>query len=378
MDWIRRNWPDLLIGLALLLVIGGIIVTLLNGGNLLPFGRGNTTSGSVVEGEGRVDPLGGGATGTVTENSAGNTSTTTNTTQDGVQGQNGDSVAVVDLSDNPNAATSDPIAMPSEQGGDGTIVPVVPTTESQTSANSETTAETTVENAVSEATAVAPETTDSAGSESTSGDSSNVIPASSVPTAPYRISVGAFGSAENAERRTQSFRDAGYPVFVADQGDLSLVLVGPYDSQGEAEQVKGRLESSGLEANPIIYEFRPNDGSTVTQATNSSETTTESVNPETTDAETTNTASSTSTSAPSTSTDSVPNTDSSGGYLQVGAYGSLESAEPHRTRLEELGFDVSSVEEGSFVKLLVGPYDDAGLATAQEQLINQGIESFIR
>ena len=40
MDWIRRNWPDLLIGLALLLVIGGIIATLLNGGNFLPFGRG--------------------------------------------------------------------------------------------------------------------------------------------------------------------------------------------------------------------------------------------------------------------------------------------------------------------------------------------------
>ena len=36
MDWIRRNWPDLLIGVALFSVITGIVATLLSGGTILP------------------------------------------------------------------------------------------------------------------------------------------------------------------------------------------------------------------------------------------------------------------------------------------------------------------------------------------------------
>ncbi|MBW6456410.1 MAG: hypothetical protein K0A98_11055, partial [Trueperaceae bacterium] len=36
MDWLRRNWPDLAIGLALVAVIGGIIATLITGGTFFP------------------------------------------------------------------------------------------------------------------------------------------------------------------------------------------------------------------------------------------------------------------------------------------------------------------------------------------------------
>ena len=39
MDWIRRNWPDLLIAIALVAVIAGIIATLLSGGSLWPTSR---------------------------------------------------------------------------------------------------------------------------------------------------------------------------------------------------------------------------------------------------------------------------------------------------------------------------------------------------
>lgn len=42
MDWIRRNWPDLLIGVALVLVIAMIIATLLSGGSLLSLVRRDT------------------------------------------------------------------------------------------------------------------------------------------------------------------------------------------------------------------------------------------------------------------------------------------------------------------------------------------------
>jgi hypothetical protein len=36
MDWMRRNWPDLAIGLALVAVIGGIVATLITGGSFFP------------------------------------------------------------------------------------------------------------------------------------------------------------------------------------------------------------------------------------------------------------------------------------------------------------------------------------------------------
>ena len=46
MDWIRRNWPDLIIGFALLAVIAGIIATLLSGGSFFSFGNAGPNSGT--------------------------------------------------------------------------------------------------------------------------------------------------------------------------------------------------------------------------------------------------------------------------------------------------------------------------------------------
>jgi cell division septation protein DedD len=349
MDWIRRNWPDLLIGLALLLVIGGIIATLLNGGNFLPLGRNNanqpatvTTGANTADSNATnaVDPTTPtAATGVAGSNTADNT-TNSGTAEGGV--------APVDLN-NPDGVSTDTVTMPNDQGGDGTIVAVSPTLEEEGAAPATT--------ATPDATATPQTPTES-------------VAASSAPTAPYRISVGAFGSAENAERKAQSFRDAGYPVFVGNQGDLALVLVGPYDSQAEAEQVKTQLQTSGLEANPIIYEFSPSDS---TIAGDTSATTTA-----TTPAESTTDTTADATATSETPATSAPPTSGSGSYLQVGAYGSLESAAPQRSKLEGLGFTVSSVEEGSFVKLLVGPYDDAALSSAQSQLTAQGIDSFVR
>jgi cell division septation protein DedD len=338
MDWIRRNWPDLLIGLALLLVIGGIIATLLNGGNFLPFGRNanpqpatvsteSNNTGSDTTNTTAIAPVSPTDANGVIDNSVTNSGT-------------GDGVAPVDLN-NPDGVSTDTVTMPTDQGGDGTIVAVSPTLDEA---------------------ATPPATPDATSATETPQTPTESVAASSAPTAPYRISVGAFGSAENAERKAQSFRDAGYPVFVGNQGDLALVLVGPYDSQAEAEQVKTQLQTSGLEANPIIYEFSPSD-STIAGDTSATATTP---------------AESTVTTAGETPATSAPPTSGSGRYLQVGAYGSLESAAPQRSKLEGLGFTVSSVEEGSFVKLLVGPYDDAALSSAQSQLTAQGIDSFVR
>jgi cell division septation protein DedD len=357
MDWIRRNWPDLLIGLALLLVIGGIIATLLNGGNILPFGRNTTNQPATVSTQ--TTPESTATTPVAPTEVDGGSSATTDTGSTTGTTTTDTGVAAVD----PNAVTNDTVTMPAEQGGDGTITPVSPTVvEGDTSSPDAATAA--VDAVAPDATDVTTETatTDAA----TSAPTADVLPSGSA-TAPYRISVGAFGSAENAERRAQAFRDAGYPVFTGNQGDLVIVLLGPYNSQAEAEGVKAELQSSGLEADPIIYEFTPNDAANVSSSTDTS-------------ASDTSASTATPTEEPSTATTttSAPTTSSSGRYLQVGAYNSLESAAPQRTTLEGLGFSVSAVEEDSFVKLLVGPYDDASIANAQSQLSAQGIDSFVR
>jgi cell division protein FtsN len=332
MDWIRRNWPDLLIGLALLLVIGGIIATLLNGGNFLPFGRGANQPATVTSNAGTSTS---GATPVAPTNSSDATSTDNN------------GVTAVDLNAPPSTES---VSMP--DGQQGTIVAVPPSLDEPPTDN----ATTAIDEAASDVAAVDTDTT--------TDTTQTPVAASDVPTAPYRISVGAFGSAENAERKAQSFKDAGYPVFVGKQGDLSLVLIGPYNSQAEAEQVKAKLQSSGLEANPIVYEFQPEGAATGASTPDAAPATTETAAPsETTTSETT--------------TSALP-TSGSGRYLQVGAYGSLEAAAPQRSVLEGLGFTVSSVEEGSFIKLLVGPYDDASLSDAQSRLSAQGIDNFVR
>ncbi len=345
MDWIRRNWPDLLIGLALLLVIGGIIATLLNGGNFLPFGRGNQPA-------------------TVTSGANTGTSTTPVSSETPTELGTDTSVAPVDLNE------TEPVSV---EGETGTIVAVPPSL-GETTTDAATTAIDEAADVVTTAVDPATETVTDAATETAAAVTEAAVTeqtpaASETPTAPYRISVGAFGSAENAERKAQSFRDAGYPVFVGRQGDLSLVLVGPYNSQAEAEQVKAQLQSSGLEANPIVYEFRP-EGSEAAAPTSSETAPTATETPvaaeETATTETTETA-----------TTALPTT-GSGQYLQVGAYGSQEAAAPQRSLLEGLGFTVSSVEEGQFVKLLVGPYDGAALSDAQARLSAQGIDSFVR
>jgi cell division septation protein DedD len=341
MDWIRRNWPDLLIGLALLAVIGGIIATLLNGGNLLPSGRNVTVNNPV----------------TATANSGGNDSSAQTPA---------DAVAI-----SPDLP-SGPAVMPGENGTTtaGTITPLDIPENSSTDLAAGTTATTPLGEAGTAETTATPEPAE----------------ASSSAAAPYRISVGAFGSTENAERRAEAFRSAGYPVFVGKQGDLSLVLIGPYDSQAAAQQAAAQIQSSGLEASPIIYEFEASDaavaGDTTTPSNTAQSTTEQTIsNDATTTDPTPGESTSTETTAPAATESAaivaLP-TSNTGRYLQVGAYGSVESAQPQLVKLQGLGFSVTYIDESEKIKLLVGPYEGTTLETAKAQLTAQGIDHFVR
>lgn len=313
MDWIRRNWPDLLIGIALLAVIGGIIATLLNGGS---FFTPTQTPPTVAT----PQP----------------TQTQPTATQPSPPTPPTDADAPEDTGATPTTGTD-------------AVIPVIPSLEGDGPA----------EPAPAEPEAITPvQPTGSPPPQTPPSPPAPTPPASTPPTAqvstdPFRISVGSFGVPENAERRAAEFRNAGYPVFIAPQGDLSIVLVGPYASRAEAEQARNAIVSAGLESNPQIFEFT---GETTVQQTGAPTPTQATPSP---------------TPAPTPTT-------GSGSLIQVGAYGSSQSAQPQRQRLEALGFSVSELQEGALVKLVIGPFAGDDLAEVRSRLTAQGIDHFVR
>lgn len=329
MDWLRRNWPDLLIGIALVAVIAGIIATLITGGSFFSVGTTTTTvpPGGTSQSTPTVpapddtpvpvvpDPADSGETATDTPEIPTDTS--------------GPTVSVLPPSDNA-APAADPA---------GDTAPQVPVVE-----------------------VPAPETADAAPAAAPVAVGDAPAP-SSDPAAPFRVSVGAFSTLENAERQAEVFRAAGYPVLIGAQGALSLVLIGPYSERVEAERVAAQVEAAGLVVDPIIYTFEPGEDSEISADTP---------------------APAAGTPAPAADTPTPADTPAvaapaeSGRFIQVGAYASDESAAPQRQRLAELGFSVSSRVENGLVKLLIGPFGDQQLRDAQVVLDAAEIPNFVR
>ncbi len=157
-------------------------------------------------------------------------------------------------------------------------------------------------------------------------------------------------------------RYEGYPVFLSTEGDLTLVLVGPYNDFAEAQRVAEQIRASdnGVDGT-LIYTFDPEEVPEIEEV--------------------------------SEITDPLPGSFEEGVvepqagaeaaraasplFLQVGAYGSAESLSPQVDRLSELGFKVTPREEGGLIKLLVGPFGPEELDTARAALMAEGIESFV-
>ena len=329
MEWIRRNWPDLLIGLALLAVIAGIIATLLNGGSFFPFGQTSSATPPPAVTSSTSPPS---STSPSTQ-----TGTTPPATSDAVTTE-------VPGASGESTASQEEVPTVSSAGVDDT--PQVASSDADTASTIET------EDPVvaSQATTVP---------EVSSAVTETSLSASSDAENAYRILVGSFGNAENAARSAEAFSEQDFPTFTGTQNDLTLVLVGPYDTAAEAEQALSRVRSTGLADDAQLFTPEGVDASGVTP-------TSSAASPTPTD-DSVDTASAT-----------VPATSADGRYLQTGAYGSSASAQPQRELLENLGFSVTEVEEGSLVKLLVGPFDSAALPDAQARLNAQGVEHFVR
>src|SRR5690606_4913617 len=182
--------------------------------------------------------------------------------------------------------------------------------------------------------------------QSTTPQSSTVqatsVTASSSPEAPYRVSVGAYGNIDNAQRQLETFRAAGYPVFLGTQGNLNIVLVGPYDDEAEARSVAQRISQSDMGvADPTVYLLESDAPATPAATTGGAPSaSTAATTPAA--AQQPAAAASAAASPPAQPVATQTNTSVSGDrYLQVGAYGSRDSSLPQRQRLEGLGFVVS-------------------------------------
>jgi cell division septation protein DedD len=201
-------------------------------------------------------------------------------------------------------------------------------------------------------------TTPSAATQTPTG--TPVAASASAEEASYRVSVGAFGNADNAQRLAQQFQGAGYPVLLGTQGNLTIVLLGPYASDSEARRVADQVDGTFGIVDPTVYRFEPEDGVAATTAPAAPASTTQAA------------------PAAPAATPAAPAAAASGRYLQVGAYANRESSLPQRERLEGIGFTVTEVQEGALLKLLVGPYQGAALSDAQSRLAAEGIENFAR
>lgn len=397
MDWFRRNWPDLLIGIALIAVIAGIVATLLTGGSFFPFAGSDDATPApstappsvttpVTPGDDGSAPLTGSDDAPSVailppvggeEGAAGNAATgeAANATSD--DGASGDTLAMPPGAPDPDLDADTP-----------TVTPVSPDAAPSNAANSSTNVD-----ASAAATASGDDAAPSAATAATSSaaPSAPALATGPSPTEPYRISVGAFGVQANAEAQATRFRDAGFPVFFGAQGELTLVLVGPYDDEAEALRVADRIRSGDFGIDPVIYLFESDDeavegadGAGAASATPAAPATSdESPAVATPAAEPAPAEPAPAEPAPAAEQDaaeaSSSSTAASGSVrLQVGAYGDRDGAEPQIERLTSLGFDVAVIDEDGFVKLVIGPFAGQALDDARVVLDGAGIESFAR
>ncbi len=150
-------------------------------------------------------------------------------------------------------------------------------------------------------------------------------PAPAVPAGPesgtYRVSVGAFGNPLNALALAQRLQEQGYPVRLEPVGRVTRVVVGPYGRRSAAQAAAAKL--SHLE--PQVYRGdSPEPGQ---------------------------------------------------GYLQVGAFRQLASAEATVAALREQGIGPVVLHyRDPWIKVWVGPVEPGETAALKQKLKDAGFE----
>ena len=417
MDWLRRNWPDLIIGVALVAVVALIVVTLLSGGSLASLVRRDTPPElALTDTTPANDP-----SQTPASNNAGTANSDTG-------------------ADAPDAGTD------AADGGVDVFVPGVPGGQPDAAPNAAangSAGQTQVDGAADSAGTDQAGTTQ-AGTTSGGAAQNAAAPADTGPlpeAAPdggFRVAAGAVDSRDAAAGLAESYRDAGYTVTVEQQNDLYLLWIGPYAARTGAERVANRLIADDVVSDALVYTYSGPDNSAGNGADNGAEA--DAAAPETNtpnnepsgnetvsvgtseaassqastgtsptatadnnvnndsvndnnaniaDTNPTNTnpinananagsngasANATTATTPATTPPTNPATATAQRYLQVGAFTSDEDAQPLREQLVAIGFNVTQNEsDDGLVRLFVGPFGAAQLPQTQQRLTAVGV-----
>ena len=373
MDWLRRNWPDLIIGVALVAVVSLIVVTLLSGGSLASLvRRGNPPELAVTNTTPQNNQ-----TPAATNSGASNTDAGTNAPNAGTNTANAADGGV-------------DVFVPGVPGGRPDAVPNTPAGQTQAGAQTNSGGVPPGQAATTSGGA--------AQSAATPADTGPLPDATS--DGGFRVAAGAVDSRDAAVGLAESYRDAGYTVTVEQQNNLYLLWIGPYATRAGAERVANRLIADNVISDALVYTYSGPDGAANNSASNSGTSNTGNAaaagnnapnstpNNAPSGNETANAGSSPANAAPppaansgaganANATAAVPTnpaTATGQRYLQVGAFASDESAQPLREQLGALGFNVTqSVSDSGLVRLLVGPFGAAQLTQAQTRLAAQGV-----
>ncbi len=350
-DQFKRSWPDLLIGAALVCVIGMIAVTLISGTSLVSLVRRNAPPAAPVintTDTAEVTPT---STVTAATPDADTTGTGAAQTPDGHPISN--DIIVPNVPSRPAASAAG--GADTDSGSIGTATPHAATQRS-----------------VSVAEITKPPSAVSAASG-------------------FRVAAGALPSIDAASTLAQNYRDDGYRVAVEQQDDLYLLWVGPFATLADANSAAKRITTNGGDA--LVYTYGSNESAadtsnTVEAATPGDAATEEAVaQPRVPDSENRH-AEGDGNEAAITTANVRSGTIAVGAanagtvgigkrYLQVGAFAVEGSDRPLRARLADLGLSITRDEDTSgLVRLYVGPFSGEQLTQTCARLNARGIDSF--
>jgi cell division protein FtsN len=204
----------------------------------------------------------------------------------------------------------------------------------------------------------------------------------------YRVAVGSFSAPSRAEKLASSLRSEGLPARAIRSGGNTVVIVGPYKTESEAQTAFEQVKNSHSDA--IL--FRPNGSkvraNTQTTTANTSETALKPAQaaPEATSSTPAQSSESEVVASPEKPQATTEATEAPvspakpaplGRYLQVGAFKDIASAGPVLAKLAKYGYR-GTLDQGSdgLTRVLVGPYDTETFERAKRNLRNRGFRVF--
>lgn len=170
----------------------------------------------------------------------------------------------------------------------------------------------------------------------------------------YRITLGTFSTAQAAGNAAAPVSALGYTVYPIDLGSQVVAQVGPFEDEATARQALADIQR----AYPGALLYPPRNRS-LTQGSSTGATPTSG-------GRTTAAASSTPAAVPGGPT-----------YLQVGAFDRVDSAQKLVQTLRDLGYNPTvNAPDGKKVTVLVGPYTGDAVTRTETRLSENGLDHF--